>query len=234
MLDSPHYYKIASPDGVTLRPVFVLGGPQNLNKLASRFGLTLRQLLNEFETQMNRDFYFVATSLPDNWHEGGTGDYSLDAAGYSTLGTGVGGAGFDAHTQYLYLGALPTYQSMRDEYEGTSSAAGRWNQHVDETPHHWVPASAGFDPRPHCYPHTDQASPHCNQDLVQVATSTAFGQHLSAGALFARNHHAKTGGHVIAYAWSEWSEGGIIEPMPAEPGWKYFGDEMAAAAASVT
>jgi hypothetical protein len=130
--------------------------------------------------------------------------------------------GFDAFTEYLWYadswrGAAATYRS-------------KWREGVqiarEQGIHYWVPATAGFDARGWGIPNeTDRRVPF-------VPTPTEFEAHMREAQRFALENFDVTQGQIVTYAWNEFGEGGVIEPMA--PGMLHEGDSMLRAFAAAT
>jgi hypothetical protein len=115
--------------------------------------------------------------------------------------------GFDAFTEYLLYS---------DSWNGVLSAyRGRWAEGIDISKRtgieYWMPATCGYN----------SAAWGSPVPLVFMPSPAEFADHLSETASFARANRI---GRVITYAWSEFGEGGILEPM--RPGMLHDGDEM--------
>jgi hypothetical protein len=119
--------------------------------------------------------------------------------------------GFDAFTEYLLYGRdwLDVTRIYRD-YWATSFVIAE-ESGLD----FWVPALAGYDNRAFHAPIGDR---------VFMPTPAEFTAHLAEAHRFAREHYDVTRGRVISYAWNEYFEGGVLEPM--QPDMLHSGDEM--------
>lgn len=118
--------------------------------------------------------------------------------------------GFDAFTEYLlysvegWAGILAAYRD-------------RWSHSIEICKQtgieYWVPATCGYDARAQGI-----------ESPVFMPTPAEFTSHLRDARRFARDNAKYTRGQVISYAFTEFREGGILEPM--EPGMIRSGDEM--------
>jgi hypothetical protein len=132
--------------------------------------------------------------------------------------------GFDAFTEYnLYsdswANVMPIYRQYWERSIQIAEETG-----ID----YWVPALAGFDARGYL---PDEAASKLG--YFEPPDPAAFTAHLVEAREFAQANAKYTRGRVCTYAWSEYFEGGIIEPML--PGQLHDGDEMLRAhAAAVT
>lgn len=125
------------------------------------------------------------------------------------------GVGFDAFTEYLlysvdgWAGVVAAY---RDRW---ATAVSICKQTGIE---YWVPACVGFD-----------GAGQRIQYPPFMPTPEQFTAHLKEAFAFAQANYSITRGQVVIYAWSEFGEGGILEPMM--PGMLHSGDEMIRASA---
>ena len=118
--------------------------------------------------------------------------------------------GFDAFTEYLLYS---------DSWRGvTAIYRQRWNEAIaicrQTGIEYWVPATVGYDS-------TAWGSP---VNVRFVPTPAQFTAHLKEARQFARTNAPHTREQVITYAWNEFGEGGMIEPM--KQGMLHSGDEM--------
>lgn len=178
------------------KPVLFRGYAHSL-QFYSRFGLTPKDVLDLIAHGCGVRPYFVATSTDPTVHPL------------------LRSWGFDAFTEYnLYSDSwahvLPVY---RQSWERSVQIA------KDTGLEYWVPALAGFDARGYLS-ETEAAK----LGYFEPPTMTAFTDHLNEARVFARDNGKHTRGRVITYAWNEYFEGGIIEPML--PGQLHNGDEM--------
>lgn len=177
------------------RPVLVWGYPHVLTAYTERFGYSPRELIELVRSSIG-PVYIVATAV--------------DPAVLPNLKAW----GFDAFTEYLFYadswrGAAATYRS---KWRGAVQVARK--QGID----YWVPATAGFDARGWGIPNeTDRRVPF-------VPTPGEFEAHMREAQLFADRNFDVTQGQVVTYAWNEFGEGGIIEPLA--PGMFHEGDAM--------
>lgn len=118
--------------------------------------------------------------------------------------------GFDAFTEYLlysdsWRGVLGIYRQ-------------RWKEAIDICRQtgieYWVPATVGYDSAAWGRPVNMRFQP----------TPAQFTAHLKEARQFARSNSRHTREQVITYAWNEFGEGGMIEPM--KPGMLQSGNEM--------
>lgn len=178
------------------RPVLFRGYAHALPFYA-RFGLTPKDVLDLISGGAGTRPYFVATSC--------------EPAVYRQLKSW----GFDAFTEYALYS--DSYEHVRQVYRDywESSIAIAHETGLD----FWVPALAGFDARG--YLNDTEAS---KLGYFEPSSAQAFTDHLTEARAFARANSKHTRDRVISYAWSEFYEGGIIEPL--QPGMLHNGDEM--------
>lgn len=117
--------------------------------------------------------------------------------------------GYDAYTEYLlYPVEWESAQATYDLY---------WSNGIKACEatgiEYWVAATAGFNGAAWGI----WAPPF-------MPTPKQFTEHLKKARAFSRDHSEHTRGQVICYAWNEFAEGGILEPM--KPGMIRSGDEM--------
>lgn len=119
----------------------------------------------------------------------------------------LGSWGFDALTEYLLYS--DSWTDVRSAYRD------RWSLGLDVSRRtgidYWMPATCGYNSAAWGSPVKD----------VFVPSPDEFADHLLETASVARQHGIQ---RVITYAWSEFGEGGILEPMT--PGMLHDGDEM--------
>jgi len=123
--------------------------------------------------------------------------------------------GFDAFTEYcLYSDSwahvMDVYRAFWTRSIEISRATG-----ID----FWVPAFAGFDARGYLHEADAQVL-----GFSEPPTPAHFTAHLQEALAFAEEHYERTRGRVLTYAWSEWYEGGVLEPCA--PNALHNGDEM--------
>lgn len=140
----------------------------------------------------------------------GTGCYLVATAVPAETFAGLRGWGFDAFTEYLHYAdswgdAVATYRWRWDE---GIEAARRYGLE------YWVPATAGYDSRAWGAPVEQRFVP----------TGAQFRLHVAEARAFALKHRQVTNLSVVLYAWNEYGEGGIIEPMGR--GMLHDGDEL--------
>jgi hypothetical protein len=117
--------------------------------------------------------------------------------------------GFNAFTEYLIYS---------DNWANTMTLYKQWwarGTSIAKTygMDYWVPATVGFDSSAWYY-HPSQFIP----------TPAQFTTHLKEARAFAKKNYAVTQGQVLTYAWNEFGEGGVIEPMAN--GQLHSGNEM--------
>lgn len=178
------------------RPVLLRGYAHTL-KFYERFGLSPKGVLDLIAEGVGERPYFVATSC--------------DPTMYGSLEMW----GFDAVTEYaLYSDSYANVRRIyRDYWASTVTAAKASGLDF------WVPALAGFDARGYL-PDADASK----LGYFEPATPQDFTDHLLEAREFAERHYDITRGRVLSYAWSEFYEGGIIEPQ--QPNMLHNGDEM--------
>lgn len=177
------------------RPVLFHGGPQNLRAYA-RYGLDPGSML----TMVVDEVRAVTGGTP----------YMVATAVPPEVTLKLRSWGFDAFTEYLFYssnwpGVVNIYRQRWNEALAVCRQIG-----ID----YWVPATAGYDS-------TAWGSPVPVRFLPTPAQFTA---HLKEARAFAQRNARYTRGQVITYAWNEFGEGGIIEPM--QKGMIRSGDEM--------
>lgn len=169
-------------------------GYANTLQFYARFGLAPKDVLDLIASGAGTRPYFVATCC--------------DPKVYPLLKSW----GFDAFTEYnlrsdSWANVMPVYRQY-------------WNSAIqiakDTGIEYWVPALAGFD--------TSAYLPPEQVERFEPPTPADFTVHLKEARAFAEANSQYTRGRVITYAWSEFFEGGIIEPM--QPGMLHNGNEM--------
>lgn len=178
------------------RPVLFRGYAHTL-RFYQRFGLSPKDVLDLIASGTGVRPFFVATSCDPTDHPN------------------LKSWGFDAFTEYAlysdsYEHVRQTYRYFWDRCIGIAKEKGI---------RFWVPALAGFDARG--YLSDEEAS---KLGYFEPAQPSDFTDHLIEARTFAQKHYAETQGRVLTYAWSEFYEGGIVEPM--QPGMLHDGDEM--------
>lgn len=122
-------------------------------------------------------------------------------------------AGFDGFTEYLIYG--DSWTQVEARYKEW------WEWHLGIAKQYgldyWVPATVGYDS-------TAWKSPVAS---IFLPTPAQFTQHLRDAREFANRNFRWTRGFIITYAWNEFGEGGIIEPM--KTGMIRSGNEMSKA-----
>jgi hypothetical protein len=187
------------------KPVLFRGYAHSL-QFYSRFGLKPKDVLNLIAHGCGVRPYFVATSTEPQVHPL------------------LKSWGFDAFTEYAlysdsWANVMPIYRQYWEQSIRIAEETG-----ID----YWVPALAGFDARGYL---SDEVASKLG--YFEPPDPAAFTAHLVEAREFAQANAKVTRGRVITYAWSEYFEGGIIEPML--PGQLHDGDEMLRAhAAAVT
>lgn len=117
--------------------------------------------------------------------------------------------GFDAYTEYLlysaegWAGVVNAYRNRWDQGIAIAKQTG-----ID----YWMPACCGFNLA------ADAPTPPF------MPTPNEFVAHLKNARQIARDNVQYTRGQIVTYAWSEFREGGILEPMSANM--LRNGDEM--------
>lgn len=178
------------------RPVLFRGAANSLQFYA-KWGLTPKQVLDLTASAITPRPYLVATAC--------------DPAFHSHLKSW----GFDAFTEYTlysdsWAHAMDTYRFRWDLAIMTSKLTGI---------EYWVPACAGFDARGYL-----AEAEAAKLGFFEPPTPADFTAHLVEARQFARDNAQYTRGRIISYAWSEYYEGGTIEPM--KPKMLHDGDEL--------
>lgn len=123
---------------------------------------------------------------------------------------GLKSKGFDAFTEYL-LYSVEGWPGVVNAYRA------HWRDAIEVSKLHgidyWVPACAGFNGAAWGIEHPPF-----------MPTPAEFTAHLKEARDFARANAQYTKGRVISYAWNEFGEGGILEPL--QSGMIRSGDEM--------
>lgn len=178
------------------RPVLFRGYAHTLQFYA-RFELSPKDVLDLVSEGAGERPYFVATSC--------------DPQVYPLLKSW----GFDALTEYaLYSDSWANVMEIyRDYWKRTIETCRRTGLE------YWVPALAGFDARGYL-PEADASK----LGYFEPPNPAAFTAHLIEARTVAEENYELTRGRVLSYAWSEFYEGGIIEPQA--PGMLHNGDEM--------
>jgi hypothetical protein len=190
------FFRKASYLHVDDRPVLFRGSAHTLQFYA-RFGLSPKDVLDLIAAGAGERPYFVATSCIPEVHDQ------------------LKSWGFDALTEYaLYSDSWANVMTIYRDY---------WNRTIDMCDRtgleYWVPALAGFDARGYL-PEEDASK----LGYFEPPNPAAFTAHLIEARTFAEKHYDRTRGRVLSYAWSEYYEGGIIEPMAS--GSLHSGDEL--------
>lgn len=190
------FFRKASYLRVDDRPVLFRGYANSLQFYA-RFDLSPQDVLDLISSALPERPYFVATACTPDVHP------LLKAWG------------FDAFTEYaLYSDSYEhVRQTYRDFWDHGLEIAGATGIHF------WVPAMAGFDARGYL-PEADASK----LGYFEPATPADFTAHLAEARDVADRNYDITGGRLLTYAFTEYYEGGIIEPM--EPGMLHNGDEL--------
>jgi hypothetical protein len=178
------------------RPVIFRGAAHSL-VFYDTFGIAPSQVLDLISGELGVRPYWVATSCDPSVHPV------------------LKSWGFDALTEYALYS--DSYASVRQIYRDA------WKRELalckSTGLDYWVPALAGFDARGYL-PESDAAK----LGYFEPPTAADFTAHLIEARSFADANYDRTRGKVLSYAWSEFYEGGIIEPL--EPGMLHDGDEI--------
>lgn len=178
------------------RPVVFRGGAHSL-LFYETWGLSPTDVLNLIAGELPERPYFVATACEHSVHPV------------------LKSWGFDAFTEYaLYGDSWDSVMRTYRDFWARSLELAR-STSID----FWIPTLAGFDARGYL-PDVDAA----RLGFFEPPNPAAFTAHLVEARELADRHYEVTRGRVLSYAWSEYYEGGVIEPMA--PGALHSGDEL--------